>query len=111
FVVRLHVPAWGDWCRRASLIAMRSCSFVMRWVVIASNGLAAFGPRTAEERAKALGDLGSVPLELRVLLTPEDDFDLIPLPKAGDWLAVHVEPGQTFEDYRTGGANRPDSTR
>ncbi len=29
-------------------------------------------------------------------------------PRAGDWLSVHYEPGQTFDQYRASDPNRPD---
>lgn len=35
----------------------------------------------------------------------------MPPPKAGEWLATHQEPGQTFEAYRRSSPNRPDGRR
>lgn len=32
-------------------------------------------------------------------------------PRAGDWLAVHEEPGQTFDQYKSSRPNRPTSQR
>lgn len=79
--------------------------------LLTTAGFAAFSPRTAEERAQALGDLADAPATLRPLLTPDDDFGLIPLPERGDWLATQVEAGQTFAAFRAGAANRPTAAR
>jgi hypothetical protein len=65
----------------------------------ANPAIAAFSPPTRAERAAALGDLADVPPALRLLLTPDDDFDLIPIPESGDWLLAHPERGQSFADF------------
>ncbi len=43
--------------------------------------------------------------------SPDDDFQPAPLPSPQDWLAVHRELGQAFEEFRRSHPNRPDSQR
>lgn len=85
------------------------------WVLLAvsvpGKPVAAFSPRTAEERAEALGDLSEVPAPLRAMLSPDDDFGLIRLPEPGDWLAEHRERGQTFAEFRRSWHWAPDEKR
>lgn len=40
-----------------------------------------------------------------------DQFEPLPKPQPGDWLANHSEPGQTFEQFVAGRPNRPDRKR
>lgn len=79
--------------------------------IFTSGALAAFAPRTAEERKEALGDLSGVAPTLRRLLIEDSDFDLIPLPQPGDWLSAHAERGQSFAEFRAAQPNRPDENR
>jgi archaemetzincin len=39
------------------------------------------------------------------------DFKPLPTPAPGDWLDVHFEHGQSFEQYRRAAPNRPDEVR
>lgn len=55
--------------------------------------------------------MAGLPESLRLALEPWTDFEPIPPPKPGDWLAVHPEPGQTFEEFVHSKPNRPDRTR
>jgi archaemetzincin len=43
---------------------------------------------------------------LRCALQPGSDFEPIPNPRPGDWLATHDETGQTFDEFV---ASRPDT--
>jgi archaemetzincin len=72
---------------------------------------AEFQPRTAAERAEAFGAIEQIPENVRPLFVPDDAWNLIPLPESGDWLDVHVEPGQTFEEFRASHPNIPDAKR
>jgi archaemetzincin len=76
-----------------------------------SIAAAAFSPPTAAERQEALGDLTGVPADLRALLGPDDEFDLIPLPQRGDWLDTHTEAGQSFAAFLAHKPNRVDGMR
>jgi len=87
-----------------------------RWfpaIVLAATTCAwgAFERPSENERLRALGNLFEEPPSLRQLLTPNDDFPPIATPRPGDWLDEHPENGQTFEEYRDSGANRPDASR
>ena len=80
-------------------------------LVAAAGARGAFEPPSAEERTAALGNLDDAPAVLRRLLTPDDDFAPIPRPEPGEWLAVHREKGQTFDEFRRSPGHRPDATR
>lgn len=45
------------------------------------------------------------------LSTPQFDFEPLPPPQSGDWLAEHREPGQTYEDYLSAHPPQPTSAR
>lgn len=64
-----------------------------------------------EEAVRAIGDTGHLPEPLRLALDPGDDFEPIPAPKRGDWLAEHREPGQSFAEYARIAPPRPDGRR
>jgi len=70
-----------------------------------------FKPPTAVERTKAIGPTNALPAILAAALNPDADFEPIPVPHPGDWLAVHAESGQTFEEFVRSGPNRPDKVR
>ncbi|HIJ74930.1 MAG TPA: hypothetical protein HPP83_12590 [Candidatus Hydrogenedentes bacterium] len=70
-----------------------------------------FSPPTAEERVEAIGPIDGLPATLRKAFEPGADFEPIPSPNAGDWLAVRHEPGQTFEEFARSKPNRPDTSR
>jgi archaemetzincin len=70
-----------------------------------------FKSPTASERLKAIGTTEGLPENLKKALEPGGDFEPIPIPKPGDWLAVHAESGQSFDDFVKGKPNKPDKTR
>jgi len=70
-----------------------------------------FKPPTAEERLKAIGKTSGLSEILRAVLNPGADFEPIPIPKRGDWLAEHSETGQTFDDFVRSKPNQPDKNR
>lgn len=70
-----------------------------------------FKPPTASERIRAIGSTKELPEHLRKALEPGVDFESIPIPKAGDWLAVHRESGQDYDKFVKSKANRPDKNR
>ena len=51
------------------------------------------------ERLRAIGSTEELHETLRFALDPGSDFEPIPVPKPGDWLAEHHEPGQSFDDF------------
>ncbi len=70
-----------------------------------------FKPPTASERLRAIGSTRELPENFRKALEPGGDFEPIPIPKPGDWLAVHREAGQTFDEFVRSKPNRPDKIR
>lgn len=69
-----------------------------------------FKPPGKAERLKAIGSTRGLSESMRLALDPTD-FEPIPAPHPGDWLAVHPEPGQTFDDFVGSRPNRPDGKR
>jgi len=63
-----------------------------------------------EERLKAIGPINGLPPALQRALATED-FAPLPAPGPQDWLAVHPEPGQTFEEFQRSQPNRPEEQR
>lgn len=70
-----------------------------------------FKPPGAAERLRAIGSTKGLPETLRLALDPGSDFEPIPAPQPGGWLAEHLEPGQTFGDFGRSQPPRPDGTR
>jgi hypothetical protein len=59
----------------------------------------------------AIGDVTQLPVQLqRALASDHDAFEPIPKPGSGDWLAVHQEQDQTFEQFKASSPNRPAPT-
>jgi archaemetzincin len=72
----------------------------------------AFEPPTPEVKRAAVGDLTGLPATLQRAFAPDSpDFESIPKAEPHDWLAVHDEPGQTFDEFRASRPNRPTSAR
>src|SRR5437667_12805482 len=70
----------------------------------------AFTPPDEKTIRNAIGDLNGLPAVLQRAFTPDkNSFDPIPEPKPGDWLAVHNERGQTFDEFKASQPNRPTS--
>jgi len=70
-----------------------------------------FKPPLTAEQVEAIGDISQASETLRVALDPSADFDPIPAPQPGDWLAEHPESGQSFDDYVRSKPNRPEGLR
>jgi archaemetzincin len=63
-------------------------------------------PSTDVKRA-AVSDLTRLPPPLQRAFAPDaPEFDPIPKPGPHDWLAVHDEPGQTFDEFKVSRPNR-----
>src|SRR5437588_7335483 len=68
----------------------------------------AFTPPDEKTIRNAIGDLNGLPAVFQRVFTPDKNgFDPIPEPKPGDWLAVHNERGQTFDQFKASQPNRP----
>ena len=70
-----------------------------------------FEPPGPQKRLEAIGATNGLPAVLRRALALDDSFQPVPVPGPSDWLAVHREPGQTFDDFRRSQPNRPDTRR
>ena len=91
---------------------MRAAFFSITILLAFSATLAMkFKPPTASERLKAIGSTRELPENLRKALEPGEDFEPIPIPKASDWLAVHRETGQGFDEFVRSKPNRPGEVR
>ncbi|MBN2313452.1 MAG: hypothetical protein JXM79_05950 [Sedimentisphaerales bacterium] len=59
----------------------------------------------------ALGSTRDLPKTLKKALEPGADFEAMPPPQPGDWLAEHKEKGQSFVQFVESNPNRPDTIR
>ncbi len=64
-----------------------------------------------EQRLQAIGTTAGLSPSLQRAFDPTDDFEPVPAPGPSDWLAVHPESGQSFEQFVRSGPNRPDKRR
>jgi archaemetzincin len=72
----------------------------------------AFQPPGPDVRRAAVGDLAGTSSVLRRAFSADaSEFEPIPKPGPHDWLAVHPEPGQTFDEFKASGPNRPTESR
>jgi archaemetzincin len=90
---------------------MKPAAVLLALVFAVGTAIAAFERPSENECRRALGNVFEEPEPLRTLLTPDGDFRRIALPGPNDWLAVHSERGQSFDEYREWVAHRPDATR
>ena len=68
----------------------------------------AFTPPDEKTIRNAIGDLNGLPAVLQRAFTPDkNSFDPIPEARPADWLAVHNERGQTFDEFKGSQPNRP----
>jgi archaemetzincin len=90
------------------------------WKIVAITLLAsggsrismAFEPPSAEVKRAAVGDLSELtPMLRRAFAADAPEFEPIPKPDPNDWLAVHQEPGQTFDEFRASHPNRSTQDR
>ena len=66
---------------------------------------------TATESLQAIGSTKDLSTALRRALDPSGGFEAVPVPRSGDWLAIHPEPGQPFDDFVTSRPRRPGRRR
>jgi archaemetzincin len=72
----------------------------------------AFEAPSTEVKIAAVGDLSELaPTLRRAFAADAPEFEPIPQPGPHDWLAVHDEPGQTFDEFRVSHPNRPTQDR
>lgn len=75
-------------------------------LLMVSISLAFVVPNTTEQK-KAIGSIAALPAPLKLAFTPDSSFQPIPEPRAGDWLSMHKEVGQTYQQFLNSLPNRP----
>ena len=70
-----------------------------------------FTPPKPEEIFRAIGSVKGLPANFQRAWHPGGDFEPLPVPKRGEWLAEHPEPGQTFNQFVRSNPNTPDDMR
>ena len=79
---------------------------------ILTSAAMAFAPPSQKTVHDAIGDLNGLPVQLQRAFSPDpSSFDPISNPGPNDWLAVHDEPGQTFDAFKVSHSNRPTQSR
>ena len=74
--------------------------------------LMAFTPPNDNTIRAAIGDLSQLsPMVQRAFAPDPNAFQPLPQPGPDDWLTVHRETGQTFEQFKTSQPNRPTPQR
>ncbi len=74
-------------------------------------GAMSFQVPSKEQRLQAMGTTAGLSPTLQRTFDPAEDFEPVPAPGPNDWLAVHRESGQSFEQFVRSGPNRPDKKR
>ena len=93
------------------VFAMLKAMLISVGVVMTAILTMAFEPPGPAARLKAIAPSDALPVLLKRAVTPDDDFAAIPLPGPQDWLSVHRESGQTFDEFRRAQPNRPSEKR
>lgn len=70
-----------------------------------------FKPPGLEERLKAIGPVKDLSTTMQKALQPDSDFQPVAVPGPNDWLANHVEKGQTFQDFVHARFHKPEPPR
>ena len=89
---------------------MKSLIFVVGLTIFMASLIMAFELPTHKETLSAIGSTNALPDSLQRALSI-DDFEPIPVPGPNDWLAVHHENGQTYDEFILSVHNNPDETR
>ena len=63
------------------------------------------------EKMHAIGSLNGLPAHIRRAFEPGDDFKPVPVPGPYDWLTLHPEAGQTYNEYIHSRIIKPDKAR
>ncbi len=72
---------------------------------------AVFDQPSENERIRAIGNRYELPEKVRPLFQPDADFVTIRPPGKSDWLTLHTERPQPFDEYREFSAIRADAAR
>ncbi len=76
-------------------VLMKSLIVIVGLIILTTTLIMAFEPPNKKEIISAIGSTNDLPDSLQRALSI-DDFEPIPSPRSGDWLAEHYENGQTF---------------
>jgi len=88
------------------------CMFVFPAAILWMSGIEMrFVPPTRAQQLAAIGPTGDLPQEFRRALEPGQDFLPVPEPGPSDWLAIHREDGQTFQQFVNSRPDRPSARR
>jgi archaemetzincin len=102
---QLHLADKLDWNFNRPVSAL--LKFALAEIISQTFLSMAFEPPDQLTRLEAIGPTNSLPVALERALTPDNDFAPVPVPGPQDWLAVHHETRQTFEEFRHSRPNRP----
>jgi archaemetzincin len=86
---------------------IKSFIFIVGLIIFMAALSMAFEPPNNQEILLAIGSTNDLPDSLQRALSI-DDFEPIPSPRPGDWLAEHYESGQTFDEFILSDRNIPD---
>ena len=98
------MSAWREYGTRMGWVGT---AVLLPMVVGAMN----FQVPSKEQRLQAIGTTAGLSPTLQRAFDPAEDFEPVPAPGRNDWLAVHPESGQSFEQFVRSGPNRPDKKR
>jgi archaemetzincin len=86
-------------------------SLILALLVPLAGGTMPFTPPDLQTRRAAIGSTVGLPPAVQRALEPNDSFRAIPPPGPQDWLANHLETGQTYTEFVQSNPNRPDARR
>src|ERR1039458_1394144 len=90
-----------------AVVTMRLALFISIAMVVAVSSTMGFEPPGPQKRLEAIGATNGLPAVLRRALALDDSFQPVPVPGPSDWLAVHREPRQTFDEFRRASCKGP----
>ena len=93
------------------MMIMRKLIVISAAAVAAVSSSVGFEPPGPQQRREAIGPTRALPVALQRAFAPDESFQPVPVPGPSDWLAVHQEAGQTFEQFERSYSNRPDARR
>jgi len=94
-----------------AMVIMRRALVIAAAGMLAACSVMGFEPPGLQQRLEAIGPTNGLSAKLQRAFVPGDSFEPVPVPGPSDWLSVHREPGQTFEQFRRSHPNRPDARR
>src|SRR6266567_5542135 len=93
------------------MMIMRKLIVISAAAMAAVSSSMGFEPPGPQQRREAIGPTRALPVALQRAFAPDESFQPVPVPGPNDWLAVHQEAGQTFEQFERSYSNRSDARR